>query len=326
VAASEPKKKPARVLSGVLVIDKPRGPTSHDVVARLRKKLGTREIGHAGTLDPMASGVLVVAIGEATKLSPYLTAADKHYEATLALGVETDTLDAEGREVQRAAVPSQTLAALERIRVGDAPAELLGALSVEAARTSQIPPAYSAIKKDGEPSHARARRGEATPLEARPVRVHSIKLLDGGVEPSPYLAIALHVSKGYYVRALARDVAHGLGTLAHLTALRRTASGTFTLDEALPLDTSGEELEARIIPLARAAHRALPELVLTAHAAREARFGRPVPLDDAGDVPAGPHAWFDPDGHLVAIGERDAEGIGHVLRGFNPPSPRAERD
>ncbi len=303
---------------GVLVIDKPRGPTSHDVVARLRKKLHTREIGHAGTLDPMATGVLVLAIGEATKLAPYLTAADKRYEATLALGVETDTLDAEGREVARVPISDGTRMALERIRSGEVPAELLGAIGVEAARTSQIPPAFSAIKQDGEASYAKARRGEATVHEARPVRVHAIKLLDGGVEPSPYLAIALHVSKGYYVRSLARDIAAGLGTVAHLTALRRTASGNFTLAEALPLDTSGEELEARIIPLARAAERALPHVVLTDHAVREARFGRPVPLEDGTDLPAGPHAWFDAGGRLVAIGERDPEGVGHVLRGFQP--------
>jgi len=310
-----------RKLSGVLVLDKPRGPTSHDVVARLRKKLGTREIGHCGTLDPMATGVLVAALGEATKLAPYLTLADKSYDATLALGVETDTLDAEGRETARTEVPPPTLAALEKIRKGEAPVELLGALAIEQARTAQIPPAYSAIKKDGKPSYARARRGEAQELEPRPVAVRSLKLLDGGIDPSPWLAVELHVSKGYYVRSLARDIARGLGTVGHLTALRRTASGGFTLSEALPLDTPGDELEARIIPLERAAERALPALVLTAHAAREARFGRPVPLEDAGDVAHGPHAWFDPAGHLVAIGECDAEGVGHVVRGFSQPMP-----
>ena len=217
-------------------------------------------------------------------------------------------------------MPPGTLTALEKIRSGDVPAELLGAIGVEAARTQQIPPAYSAIKQGGEAAHAKARRGETVVLEARPVLVHAIKLLDGGTEPSPWLAVALHVSKGYYVRSLARDIAAGLGTHAHLTALRRTASGNFTIAEALPLDTSGDELEARIIPLARAAERALPQVVLSEHAVREARFGRPVPLEDAGDLPHGPLAWFDPAGVLVAIGEQLPEGTGRVLRGFLVPS------
>jgi tRNA pseudouridine55 synthase len=310
--------KTAKTLSGVLVIDKPRGPTSHDVVARLRKKLGTREIGHSGTLDPMATGVLVVALGQATKLTPYLTMADKSYEATLAFGVETDTLDAEGRPTVQREVPKTTLDALERIRKGEVPLELVSALALEQARTSQIPPAYSAIKKGGEAAHVRARRGEDPELEARPVVVHAIKLLDVGIDPAPWLAIAIRVSKGYYVRSLARDIARGLGTVGHLTALRRTASGKFTLDLALPLDTPGDELEARILPLERAAQHALPELSLSHEAAREASYGRPVPLDGIEDVGWGPHAWFDPEGRLIAIGERDAEGLGRVLRGFHP--------
>jgi tRNA pseudouridine55 synthase len=314
----KPKKPPPP--SGVLVIDKPRGPTSHDVVARLRKTLGTREVGHAGTLDPMATGVLVVAIGEATKLSPYLTAAAKTYEATLALGVGTDTLDAEGRETARGPVPDAVRAALEGLGGGDVPEVLAAALAAETARTSQIPPQYSAIKQGGVAAHEKARRGETSELEAREVRVHAMSLLDGGVEPAPYLALSLHVSKGYYVRALARDLAAALGTFAHLTALRRVASGNFTLAEALPIDTSGEELEARIVPLARAAERALPTVTLGDLAVREARFGRPVPLEGGTEMEPGPYAWLDAQGDLVAIGERDEAGVGRVLRGFAPPA------
>ena len=302
-------------LSGVLVIDKPRGPTSHDAVARLRKQLKTRAIGHSGTLDPMATGVLVMALGEATKLVPYLTQADKSYEATLLFGVETDSLDADGKETARVEVGSETRAALERIRRGEAPTELLGALAMEQARTSQVPPSFSAIKQAGEPSYARARRGELVELPPRAVVVRAIRLLDGGVDPAPWCALALDVGKGYYVRAVARDLARALGTVGHLTALRRTRSGGFTLEEALPLDTPPDELEARIIPLERAAARALPTLELSESAAADARFGRPVALDDV-DCPPGPHAWFDPAGALVAIGERHAEGHGQVLRGF----------
>ncbi len=314
-AVTEIVAKKKQTLSGVLVIDKPRGPTSHDAVARLRKSLRTRAIGHSGTLDPMATGVLVMALGEATKLVPYLTLADKSYEATLLFGVETDTLDAQGKESSRVPVSDETRAALERIRRGEAPIELLGALAMEQARTSQIPPAFSAIKQDGEPSYARARRGEVVVLPARAVVVRAIRLLDGGVDPAPWCALSLDVGKGYYVRAIARDLSRALGTVGHLTALRRTRSGNFTLEEALPLDTPGDELEARLIPLERAAARALPTLELTEDAARDARFGRPVSLADV-DCPPGPHAWFDPAGVLIAIGERHAEGHGQVIRGF----------
>ena len=258
----------------------------------------------------------MIALGEATKLSPYLTAADKSYEATLAFGVETDTLDAEGREVGRAEVSAATREALDQIRRGEAPIALLGALAMEQARTSQVPPVYSAIKQAGERSYAKARRGETPEMVPRAVVVRAIRLLDGGVDPTPWCAIALDVGKGYYVRAVARDLAHALGTVGHLTALRRTSSGGFTLEEALPLDTPADELEARIIPLERAAARALPVLELGKQAATDARHGRVVALEDV-DCAPGPHAWFDPDGMLVAIGERHAEGHGQVIRGFS---------
>src|SRR5882672_8301191 len=132
---------------GVLIVDKPGGMTSHDVVQRLRKRLNTRAIGHAGTLDPMATGVLVVAVGEATKLAPYLTAADKAYEATIALGVATDTLDAEGQETKRVDVPRSMIEALEKFRANSVHPHIARALDAERARTSQVPPAFSAIKK-----------------------------------------------------------------------------------------------------------------------------------------------------------------------------------
>src|SRR5580698_2178659 len=156
-------------LDGVLVIDKPRGPTSHDVVWRLRRALGVRAIGHAGTLDPMATGVLVAAIGEATKLVPWLTAHDKGYEATIALGVETDTLDADGVIVQQVP-PSEALCeALRTFPGAEASPALRAALDDERARVLQSPPAYSAIRTDGERAFARARRGERVELEPRPV-------------------------------------------------------------------------------------------------------------------------------------------------------------
>jgi len=206
--------------------------TSHDVVAKARRWFGTREIGHAGTLDPMATGVLVLAIGEATKLVPYLSASDKEYEATITLGVETDTLDADGKEKSRAPVPATWTTSLD------------AAVEEERKRTMQLPPIFSAIHAQGARSHERARRGEIVELDERPVRVLSLDVVATRAES---LDVRMVVSKGYYVRALARDLAARLGTVGHLTALRRVRSGTFTLADA-----------GAIIPLVTAATRVLP--------------------------------------------------------------------
>ena len=308
--------------SGVLVIDKPRGPTSHDVVAKLRRALRTREIGHAGTLDPMATGVLVVCVGEATKLAPWLTAADKAYEATIALGAETDSLDAEGAVKRRADVPRSMIDALSRFKVDHVHEHIQAALARELARTEQVPPAVSAIRKDGVRSHERVRNGEEVEHPPRPVTVRSIAALGGGVDADggAWLAVACDVSKGYYVRSLGRDLAASLGTLGHLTALRRIQSGSFVVDEAMLLDTPSDELTARMITIEHAAVRALPEARLTETGERDARFGRRVRSEDfVHERHDGPHAWLAPDGALVAVGERDAEGLGQVIRGFARP-------
>ena len=302
--------------SGVLVIDKPRGPTSHDVVARVRRALGERAVGHAGTLDPMATGVLVVAVGEATKLVPWLTAAHKCYEATVALGVETDSLDAEGRETRRADVPPATLEALAASRGPSVAHALRDALAAERARTTQVPPAFSAIQQGGERAYSKARRGEAVDLAPRGVQVHALDLLACGDDHPPWLVVRVEVSKGYYVRALARDLAAALGTVGHLTALRRTRSGCFTLDEALPLETPPDELAARVDPLERVAARALPVARLSHAGARDASHGRAVRPEDLDAPASGPCAWLDPEGRLLAVGETDSEGRGRVLRGF----------
>ncbi len=305
-------------LDGVIVIDKPRGPTSHDVVRRLRRALGVRAIGHAGTLDPMATGVLVAAVGEATKLVPWLTAHDKSYEATLALGVETDTLDAEGVEVQRVP-PSDALC--EALREAAHPAGssplLRAAFEEERGRTLQVPPAYSAIRSGGERAFTRARRGEVVELEPRPVVVRRLELLASSADP-PVLKIALEAAKGYYVRALARDLARALGTVGHLTELRRTRSGCFVVTEAHALDAPAETLLAAVEPLARAAARALPVARLTEAGARDARHGRAVLAADL-EGAASPHtpcAWLDAEGVLVAVGQLEEGGHGRVLRGF----------
>jgi tRNA pseudouridine55 synthase len=307
-------------VDGVLVVDKPRGPTSHDVVFRVRRALRMRAVGHAGTLDPMATGVLVVALGEATKLVPWLTAHDKAYEAEIALGVETDTLDALGREVRREAVPPEVLAALGMSPAAAAAAPALSAaFEGERARTSQVPPVFSAIRTDGERAFTLARRGEAPELAARPVIVHEL-VLRGCASDPPRLAVEVACGKGYYVRSLARDLAAGLGTVGHLTALRRTRSGCFTLDEAA--DLGAGDLVARVEPLVRAAARALPVAHLSPAGAIDARHGRPVATDamtaaDGRALVAGvPSAWLDEAGVLVAVGRIEEDGRGRVIRGF----------
>ena len=277
-------------VDSVFVLDKAAGQTSHDAVAAVRKRLGQKRVGHAGTLDPMATGVLVVAAGEATKLVPYLTSASKEYEATIALGRATDTLVADGRETARAPVPADWRDHLD------------AALAAERARTEQEPPAFSAIHADGERAHVLARRGESVTLAPRPVSVESLDLL--GADDAA-IRLRLSVSKGYYVRALARDLAARLGTLGHLTSLRRIRAGSFTL----------ADVGAEPMTIEAAASRALPVTTLTDAGAVHARAGRRVPLDQMSSNAPGDHAWIGPDGKLIAIGRID-EGSGRVLRGI----------
>ena len=305
--------------NGVIVVDKPRGPTSHDVVAHVRRTLGTREVGHAGTLDPMATGVLVLALGEATKLVPWLTAHDKTYAATILLGRGTDTLDADGREDTCAPLGSELLDALASSQP-DAVAPLLeNALAAERARDTQIPPAYSAIKTDGQRAFALARRGETPALAPREVRVHRLELVASRADMEARLGaldVELDVAKGYYVRALARDLAVALGTIGHLTALRRTRSGPFAIAETVAHGAAADVLLEHVCPLACAAAKALPVVRLTEAGVADARCGRVVRSADIEGHAPGLSAWLDARGELVAVGEADAEGHGRVVRGF----------
>lgn len=213
-------------LSGILVIDKPWGMTSHDVVALVRRSTGERRIGHAGTLDPAATGVLVVLVGSATRLTPFLTGADKAYTARIAFGTETDTDDAQGKAVRTAPVPS----ALEDPGYA---AEVLARLI---GTCQQLPPAYSAIKRGGVTAHRAARAGVPLDLEPRDIRVREAGLLGIAHDPGVCWDASFLVSKGTYLRSIARDLGASLGTAAHLSTLRRTASGCFTLAVARSLD------------------------------------------------------------------------------------------
>jgi tRNA pseudouridine55 synthase len=293
--------------SGVLIVDKPRGPTSHDIVAQARRLLGTRSVGHAGTLDPMASGVLVLLVGEATKLAAYLSLDDKEYRATVAFGRGTDTLDAEGTTTEECALPDGF----------PEPAALEAALDAERQRTEQVPPAFSAISLDGQRSHRRARRGEAVVLPPRPVFVRGLQLQAcrraGGADSVASAILEIAVSKGYYVRSLARDLGAALGVPAHLSSLERMASGPYRIENAVRWPPGAPP---ELVTLETAACTALPSARLTvAGEARAITGGRLTPEHFDSAPPAALAAWLGSEGRLVALG-RLAEDEYRVVRGF----------
>jgi tRNA pseudouridine55 synthase len=305
---------------GILIVDKPVGPTSHAVVAGLRKKLGTRAIGHAGTLDPAASGVLVVGVGEATKLTAYFTAHPKRYLATVHFGTSTDTCDAEGEIVARAPIGDDVVAELRAL--APAHGKIAAAIDAERGRTAQVPPSFSAIKVQGRRSYARARKGEDFELPSRNVSVIAIAVV-GATDES--IDLSLFVSKGYYVRALARDLGQALGVPAHLSALRRTASGPFTIDEAIDLAESAERFSSAMIAVSAAAERVMPAVCLTDEGALFASQGKKLtPAHFVAPPPDGISAWLDARGDLVAIGKAiDADRFA-VQRGFSCAAPVGE--
>jgi tRNA pseudouridine55 synthase len=262
-------------VGGLLLVDKPAGVTSHDVVDAVRRQLGTRKVGHAGTLDPMATGLLVIGVGRATRLLRYLGGLEKTYEGTARLGVETDTLDADGEVVRTAAV-DVPLGALE-----SAAAALVGP-------SMQAPPAYSAVKVGGRKLYRAARSGQALEAEARAITVHAFDVTRFDPPSFEFRAV---VSTGTYVRVLVADVGKALGCGAHLTRLVRTSIGPFSVREAVP---PGKEM--RLLPVERAvAH--LPRLRLSAEEARVAANGSI--LGPAGI--AGPYAVVAPGGALIGV-------------------------
>ncbi len=289
---------------GVLVVDKPGKATSHDIVAQARRIFGTREVGHAGTLDPMATGVLLLLFGEATKLSGFLTRDSKRYRATVCLGRATDSLDADGRTTAEAPVAPEQLTeqAIE------------AALAAERARLTQVPPAVSAIKVDGQRAYALTRAGNAPELAEREVRVSSLQLV---AREAHELTVEVEASKGYYVRALARDLGAALGLPAHLSQLRRLASGRFELKDACQWPTSSE---AALVSTAEAARRALPSAVLAETGERRASLGQKLESTDflrLGGAPATEtEAWFSEAGKLICLGHERTPGEFRVVRGF----------
>jgi tRNA pseudouridine55 synthase len=272
---------------GIVVVDKPAGLTSHTVVARIRRLAGTRKVGHAGTLDPMATGVLVVGLNRATRLLGHLQLADKSYDATVRLGATTTTDDAEGEVTSTAPVDGITAeaiaAAVERFR----------------GEISQVPSTVSAIKVDGRRAYERVRAGEEVALKARAVTVSRYDILD--VRPDGdgiSVDISVDCSSGTYIRALARDLGAALGVGGHLTALRRTRVGSFDLGAARTLEALAESFDW--LPIAAVAAGTFPRYDADAEQAAAIRTGRPLP---GLELTAGQTAMFAPDGTFLALYE-----------------------
>ena len=290
--------------SGILLVDKPAGLTSHDVVARTRKRAATRKVGHAGTLDPMATGLLVLGINSSTRLLTYLVGLDKEYLATIRLGASTNTDDAEG-EILRAA-PAGRVATVDSAAIRAGLDSLRGVIS-------QVPSSVSAIKVDGKRAYTLARAGETVELAARTVTISALELLDSrSTDGFIDLDVRVECSSGTYIRAIARDLGASLGIGGHLTALRRTRIGPFSVSDAAELETL--DVAASLLGPADVASRLFPVYRLSAAEAVDLGHGkrleatRPVEGD-------GPVAAIAPEGQLVGLIEF-SEGVARPLVNF----------
>ncbi len=278
---------------GLVIVDKPGGMTSHDVVARVRRLAGTKKVGHAGTLDPMATGVLVVGVGKATRLLGYLTLTEKEYAATIRLGQSTSTDDAEGEITGTASAADVSAETLNRAVAG-----LVGEIR-------QVPPAVSAIKVGGQRAYKLARAGAAPELAARPVTVYQFEVT-AMRQAGDQLDVdaTVRCSSGTYIRALARDLGAALGTGGHLTRLRRTRVGAYGIEAARTLEQLADGFE--VLPLAQAASAAFPRRNLSADEARRLANGGRLAVAASTDQQAStdrqtPTAAYAPDGTLIAL-------------------------
>jgi len=302
------RRKKGRDISGWILVDKPAGLTSTAVVNKVRWALDARKAGHAGTLDPAATGLLAVALGEATKTVPYVTDALKAYVFTVRFGVATNTDDAEGEVI-----------ATSDLRPDDA--EIARALSAFRGEIMQVPPRFSAVKVDGERAYALARAGEDTELAARPLWVESLEILE---RPDPdHVTLEMVCGKGGYVRSIARDLGEALGCHGHVRSLRRTWAGPFDVEDAVPFAEIEEQartpgMDALVLPL-EAGLGDLPELRATPEGAARLSHGNPgmvLPADD--EVDWGDEAWASFQGRAVAVGTYRGGEL-HPSRVFNRP-------
>ncbi|WP_174843986.1 tRNA pseudouridine(55) synthase TruB [Cryobacterium sinapicolor] len=318
-------------MSGLLLVDKPQGWTSHDAVARTRRLAGTRKVGHAGTLDPMATGLLILGINSSTRLLTYVVGLDKEYRATIRLGASTTTDDAEGEELARASVDAVAAITPEAVAAG------IDALTGDIA---QQPSSVSAIKIDGKRAYARVRAGEAVDLPSRPVTVSAFELLSTSVADGFLdLDVRVECSSGTYIRALARDLGAALSVGGHLTSLRRTRIGPFGVDRAQPL--AELDVAAGLIGPTDAATRILGRLDLTEQQAVDLGHGKRIAVDAASReagadgapgaaAPVGPIAAVAPDGRLVGLVEYRGDHAKSLLNfppdeAFTAPPTEAPR-
>lgn len=279
---------------GILLVDKPVGPTSHDVVSRVRKAVDLRRVGHAGTLDPFATGLLILLIGRATRLSEYLLGLNKVYEATAHLGIETTTHDPEGSIVSEAPVGE-----------GLTREEVENALATFSGEILQEPPVFSAKKVRGEAAHRRVRRGEDVVLEKTRVTIYDIALTTFA---PPEVGFRVRCSAGTYIRALGRDLGRALGVGAHLKTLRRTGIGGFSVDSALSFsDLEREGLAGHLISPADALSH-LPSVTVSQADAGRIRQGQFLPLEDGELLEGGPVRILL-EGELLAIGARSGDHL-----------------
>ena len=288
------------VRPGILLVDKPGGITSHDVVSRARRALGTRKIGHAGTLDPMATGLLVLGVEGATRLLTYIVGADKTYEATILLGVATDSDDADGVETARADAADVVAVTDEAIAAGIA--ALTGAIE-------QVPSTVSAIKVAGRRAYDLARAGEEVELKARSVTVSRFEVREtrrgeGTIE----LDVVVDCTSGTYIRALARDLGRAVGIGGHLTALRRTRIGAFDVSAAASVDDIAEDA---LVEPATAAAVVMGVLAVGADDARDLRHGKRI--DGGGRLTGAVAAAIDPDGLLIGVVEKRGTQVKSVM-------------
>jgi tRNA pseudouridine55 synthase len=276
-------------MNGLLIVNKPVGPTSHDIVYKVRKWSGERRVGHTGTLDPLASGVLIVCLGTATRISEYLLHADKRYMAVIRLGQTTATYDSGSRVIDQRPVNLST-------------EEVEAALAQFRGTITQTPPSYSAIQVAGKRAYDMARQGEEVELKPRTVTIHELKVTEWA---SPDLTIDILSSSGTYIRSIANDLGQALGCGGHIVGLTRTATGPFTIAESHPLADLQNLKPLQFLKLLRRTDEALlqwPEIRLDAEGANRIQHGNPVPLTPGGE---GLGRAYDPRGRLIAIIEAD---------------------
>ena len=284
-------------MDGIFNIHKPTGMTSHDVVATIRKLLKQKRVGHAGTLDPAASGVLPICMGQATRVAEYLSESGKAYSAEIVLGIVTDTYDSEGSIIRTSSVENLSLAQIEE------------ALQHFTGPQMQLPPRYSAIKLQGQPAYKRVRAGEEVSLEPRPIVIYQLNIIDWH---SPRLTLAIECSKGTYIRSLAYDLGEYLNCGAYLDKLVRTRSGPFTLSESITLEQLADAvtlgaIEAHLYP-ADNVLQDYPALMLNAATDEHVRHGNAFKYDEQPKHESTQLARvYDEAGHFLAIAEWDAE-------------------